>query len=84
VLFVSGTLDSNTPPFQAEELRWGMPRATHLIVEHAGHEDTIPNAEVQAAIAEFLAGKDVSARRVALPAPRFLTIEEAKKHLGVR
>jgi pimeloyl-ACP methyl ester carboxylesterase len=84
VLFVSGTLDSNTPPFQAEELRWGMPRAAHLIVDNAGHEDTLPNAEVQAAIAEFLAGKDVSTRRVALPAPRFHTIEEAKKHLGVR
>lgn len=78
-LFVSGTLDSNTPPFQAEELRWGMPNATHLIVANAGHEDTIGHAEVQAIVGEFLAGKDVSARRVALPAPRFLGVEEAKQ-----
>jgi pimeloyl-ACP methyl ester carboxylesterase len=79
VLFVSGTLDSNTPPYQAEELRWGMPNATHLIVTNAGHEDTLPNPEVQAIIGDFLAGKDVSTRRVALPAPKFLGVEEAKR-----
>ncbi|HEX8153066.1 MAG TPA: alpha/beta hydrolase, partial [Thermoanaerobaculia bacterium] len=79
VLFISGTLDSNTPPYQAEELRWGMPRATHLVVENAGHEDTIPNREVQLAIADFFAGKDVSSRRIALRAPKFLGIEEAKQ-----
>jgi pimeloyl-ACP methyl ester carboxylesterase len=79
VLFISGTLDSNTPPFQAEELRWGMPNATHLIVANAGHEDTLPHPEVQVIIGEFLAGRDVSARRVALPAPKFLSVEEAKR-----
>lgn len=79
VLFVSGTLDSNTPPFQAEELRWGMPNAVHLVVANAGHEDTLPNPDVQAVIGEFLAGRDVSARRVALPAPKFLNVDEAKR-----
>jgi pimeloyl-ACP methyl ester carboxylesterase len=79
VLFVSGTLDSNTPPYQAEELRWGMPRAQHLVVPHAGHEDLEPNDEVQQAIADFLAGQDVSDRRIALPPPRFRSVEEAKK-----
>jgi pimeloyl-ACP methyl ester carboxylesterase len=79
VLFVSGTLDSHTPPYQAEEVRWGMPHAAHLIVENAGHEDLEPNEEVQAVIGDYLAGKDVSARRVALPPPRFRSVEEAKK-----
>ncbi|HEU4889740.1 MAG TPA: alpha/beta fold hydrolase [Thermoanaerobaculia bacterium] len=79
VLFISGTLDSNTPPWQAEELRWGMPRATHLIVDNAGHEDMLPMAEVQSAIGDHLAGKDVAGRRIARPVPRFKSVEEAKQ-----
>jgi pimeloyl-ACP methyl ester carboxylesterase len=78
VLFISGTLDSNTPPYQAEEVMWGMPRANHLIVPNAGHEDLEPNPEIQSILADYFAGKDVSARRVVLPAPAFKSIEEAK------
>jgi pimeloyl-ACP methyl ester carboxylesterase len=79
VLFISGTLDNNTPPFQAEQLRWGMPRATHLIVLNAGHEDMLPMDAVQAAIADHLAGMDVSNRVIALPPPDFMSVEEAKR-----
>jgi pimeloyl-ACP methyl ester carboxylesterase len=79
VLFVSGTLDSNTPPYQAEEVRWGMPRAQHLIVPNAGHEDLEPSEKVQQVVADYLAGQDVSARRVALPPPVFRSVAEAKK-----
>jgi pimeloyl-ACP methyl ester carboxylesterase len=73
-LFVSGTLDANTPPYQAEELRWGFSNSAHIVVEYAGHEDTLPNDEVQSAIADFLAGKDVGGVRVALPRPRFVPV----------
>lgn len=79
-LFVSGTLDNNTPPFQAEELRWGMPNATHLIVENAGHEDTLPNPDVQRAIFDFFRGEDVGGRRIALPPRKFLSVETARKY----
>jgi pimeloyl-ACP methyl ester carboxylesterase len=79
VLFISGTLDSNTPPWQAEELRWGMPRATHLIVDNAGHEDMLPMPEVQRAIGDHFAGKDVAGRHIARPLPKFSSVEEAKK-----
>lgn len=78
-LFISGTLDSNTPPWQAEELRWGMPRATHLIVANAGHEDMLPMPEVQRAIGDYFAGKDVAGRNIARPLPKFSSVEEAKK-----
>jgi pimeloyl-ACP methyl ester carboxylesterase len=66
-LFVSGTLDAHTPPFQAEEVRWGFPFSTHLIVERAGHESLLTNADVQAAAADFLAGQDVTGRRLTHP-----------------
>lgn len=70
-LFISGTMDANTPPFQAEELRWGFANSAHIIVEYAGHEDLLPNAEVQSAIVDFLGGKDVSYVRISLGKPRF-------------
>ncbi len=66
-LFISGTLDANTPPFQAEELRWGFPFSTHLVVEGAGHESTLPHPDVQQAILDFLRGADVRGRSVAVP-----------------
>ncbi|HEY0024584.1 MAG TPA: alpha/beta fold hydrolase [Longimicrobium sp.] len=69
-LFISGTLDTNTPPFQAEEVRWGFPVSVHLVIDNAGHE-SLPSPAVQDIVARFLAGEDVSAARVSFPAPRF-------------
>lgn len=73
-LFISGSLDSNTPPYQAEEVRWGFSNGTHIIIEYAGHEDTLPNKQVQAAILDFLSGKDVSHLRISLGKPKFKPI----------
>jgi len=69
-LFISGTLDANTPPSQAEEVRWGFPASVHLVIENAGHE-ALPSVAVQEVVARFLAGEDVSAAHLAFPAPRF-------------
>ena len=77
VLFLSGSLDPITPPFQAEEVRWGFPSGTHLIVENGFH-DTLPAPEVQDVVTAYLRGEDVRARRIELAPPRFLTIEQAK------
>ena len=55
-LFISGSLDSNTPPYQAEEVRWGFPNSVHVIVENAGHESTLPLPEVQKADGGFSEG----------------------------
>jgi pimeloyl-ACP methyl ester carboxylesterase len=68
-LFISGSLDSNTPPYQAEEVRWGFPNSVHLIVDNAGHESTLPLPEVQRAIVDFLSGKDVNGRRIVAASP---------------
>lgn len=75
VLFVSGTLDANTPPFQAEEVRWGMPRAEHLVVVGAAHEDLLSNPSVQRAIGEFLAEGRVESTRIEAPPLDFVALE---------
>jgi pimeloyl-ACP methyl ester carboxylesterase len=76
-LFLTGDLDGNTPPYQAEEVRWGFPQGVHLIIENAAHE-TLPSGEVQAVVVDFLKGQDVSGRKIALPRPRFMTPDELK------
>jgi pimeloyl-ACP methyl ester carboxylesterase len=76
-LFLSGTLDPNSPPFQAEEVRRGFSNGVHLTVENAGHE-SLPAAEVQTLIVDFFKNRDVSNRKISLPKPRFMSVEEAK------
>lgn len=87
-LLVSGSLDFNTPPHQAEELRWGLTNATHLIVENAGHEQTLfQNDTALPVILDFLAGKDVHAREITYPPLRFVPLEgsdPAASHPSVR
>jgi pimeloyl-ACP methyl ester carboxylesterase len=63
-LFISGSLDSNTPPYQAEEVRWGFPNSVHVIVENAGHESTLTLKETRGLMVDFLLGKDVAGRSV--------------------
>ena len=49
----------------AERMRWGFPRSTHIMVENGFHE-TLPANEVQALIVEFLQGSNVADRHVTL------------------
>jgi hypothetical protein len=74
-LFLSGTLDWNTPPFQAEEVRWGFPNSSHIIVRNAGHEQVLPHPDVLGAIARFLSGADVDDVTAGWPPLRFVPIE---------
>lgn len=75
-LFLSGTLDANTPPYQAHYVSWGWPRATHLVVDNAGHETLMPFAPAQAVIVDFFRGEDVRDRKIEIPALEFLTVEQ--------
>lgn len=76
-LFLTGSLDGITPPFQAEEVRWGFPNGVHLIVENGYHE-VLPFSDVQQAVQDFFAGQDLRERRLELPRPRFASLEEAR------
>ena len=75
-LFLSGSLDPNAPPAQAEEARSGFPSGIHVVVENGSHE-TLPADDVQALVADFLSGVDVGGRTIALPPPDFPTVAEA-------
>lgn len=75
-LFISGTLDNNTQPFQADEVRRTFKQNTHLVVGNAGHESMLIESDIQQAIVDYLIGQDVSKRKFVLPAVRFQTIPD--------
>ena len=70
-LFVSGVLDNNTQPFQADEVRKTFKNSTHIVIDNAGHESMLVDPKVQQTMVEFLRGEDVSKVRIALPALKF-------------
>ncbi len=74
-LFLTGTLDWNTPPYQAEEVRWGFTDGTHITVKNAGHEQVLSHPEVQQAIVDFLRGAQVGDREISMPALRFVPLD---------
>jgi pimeloyl-ACP methyl ester carboxylesterase len=77
-LFISGSLDNNTPPGQADEVRKHFKSSAHLIVDNAGHEDMLINQQVQQAIVDYFSGRDIRHVKVSLPTLRFLPIPEIK------
>jgi pimeloyl-ACP methyl ester carboxylesterase len=72
-LFVSGTLDSNTPASNVEELLPWFSKAQQLSVENAGHEDMLPNTEVQKEIIRFFRKSEPSRSSITLSKPRFVS-----------
>ena len=74
-LLISGTLDGRTPPKNAEKvIAGGLSRATHLIIEGAGHSDPLflSSPEILEAMERFLAGEKVLKTRIELPPVSFL------------
>ena len=80
-LFLSGSMDSDTPPSNAEEVRWGFPNSTHIIVENGFHE-TLPAGQVQDIVVDFFSGLDMSGRKVVFERPQFLSSEQAKAQIS--
>ena len=77
-LFISGTLDNNTPPFQANEVRRTFRMSTHVVVENAGHESMLVDPRVQQTMVEYLGGGDVSKTKIALPPLKFNELPKSK------
>ncbi len=73
-LFMSGTLDFNTPPHQAEEVRWGFSNSSHIIVNNAGHEQILTHPEAGPAIIRFLKGENVNDVALSYPKLKFIPV----------
>jgi pimeloyl-ACP methyl ester carboxylesterase len=71
-LFISGSLDSQTPPEQVEEIRRGFTQSVHIVVENAGHESTLPDGRVQDLMVRFYRGEALRDTTIALPPVRFV------------
>ena len=53
-----------------------MANTTHLVVEHAGHEQTFwQNGTAVPVLVDFLNGRDVRDRTITYPALRFVPLE---------
>ncbi len=74
-LFMSGTLDFNTPPYQAEEVRWGFSNSSHIIVTNAGHEQIMTHPKAIETMARFLKGEDVNDVALSHPTLRFIPVK---------
>ena len=77
-LFISGTLDNNTPPFQADEVRKTFRASTHVVIDNAGHESMVVEARVQQMMIDYLRGGDVSKTKIALPPLKFVELTKPK------
>ncbi|HUF65434.1 MAG TPA: alpha/beta fold hydrolase [Gemmatimonadaceae bacterium] len=71
-LFITGELDGNTPPGQAEEVRAWFDESVHLVIPNAGHSTPFRMPDVARTIGAFLDGADVSAVQLAAPPLRLL------------
>jgi len=79
VLFLSGSLDSRTPPTQAELYKKEFHNATHLVVENAGHEQILTNPQITTAIVDFLSGKEVESVNASYGPIRFIPLSGMNK-----
>ncbi len=74
-LFISGALDANTPPEQAEAVRTGFSNSGHLIVENGGHEDLTLHEPVRSAMMSFLRTGKAKSERVRALSLRFVPLD---------
>lgn len=73
-LFVSGSMDSNTPVSNVAEIMKKFSNAQHVVIEYAGHEDMLSNAQVQKMFIGYFAGTKPVVERILLDKPVFESI----------
>ncbi len=71
--FISGDLDSRTPPANAEDVRRGFRSSAHLVLEGAGHDNDLflSSPQILERIRGFLRGESVHDETVAVDVLRF-------------
>ncbi len=77
-LFIVGTRDDRTPPYNARILAEQFRSAQTLTVENGGHE-LLPLPEVQRELITFLRGGSSVRGTLRVPTPRYLSIEDARR-----
>jgi pimeloyl-ACP methyl ester carboxylesterase len=76
-LFISGSMDANTPPFNAATLLWGFPNGIQILIENGFHE-TLPSSDVQSLVLDFLNGRSVANRNMTFDRPEYLSLDVAR------
>lgn len=71
LLVFSGTMDVNTPSYQAEIVKQNNSNCTHLIVENSGHEQIVHHKAFDSTVINFLNDEDVSQVQLSYPAINF-------------
>jgi pimeloyl-ACP methyl ester carboxylesterase len=70
-LFATGTLDGNTPPHQAEEIRRGFQHSGRLLILNGGHDSPFTATAAWDPIVSFLRAESMPDTTIELPAPAF-------------
>lgn len=70
-LFISGSMDSNTPASNAAEIKKGFTNSVHIVMKYGGHEDMLPNNGVHKAIIGFYKGDNLNSIEILLKTPKF-------------
>lgn len=73
-LFVTGSLDGNTPVGQADRVAAGFPNGMRLVIRNGGHGSAFTTPAAWRMIVDFLGGKQVTSDTVVAAAPRLVPV----------
>jgi len=73
-LFLSGSLDFNTPPYQAEQAKWGYSNSHHIVVKNAGHEQIVYHPKAQETILRFFKSENIDNVTMSYPPIKFIPV----------